>query len=316
MPQQPDIRLIDVLRDVWQGRKAIFIGLICGLMIAGAYIALSLPHYKARMIVAPASPMNGAEMSSLMADDNLFALRFLIQRVGVSGSTDFLNFESIYAGPTVAQELLRDERVVAGLRNDRSFKFSLPKTEWNAAELSDYLRKRVKLSPLGAGGMREMIYYHQSPEFARYMLQQIQVISDQLIREDIRAQARERITYLNEAISRTLNPDHRRTLTTLLLEQERLLMLVSIDQPYAAKIIEPASATPRAAWPDTALVLCAVGLIGAFIGFVIFSFLHAPFVSTTATTAAGSGRGRRLNGCYNKMPSNNDAADTSRRAAE
>lgn len=52
-------------------------------------------------------------------------------------------------------------------------------------------------------------------------------------------------------------------------------MLVSIDQPYAAAIVVPATASAKATWPDAALVYTGFAAIGAFLGFIVFS-LRAP----------------------------------------
>lgn len=278
MPRPPDISVADVFRDFWAGRIYILGGILFATMIAFVFVFVSQPHYKASMIVAPANTMNGAEISSLMADDDLFALRYLIQRVGVSNSSDFVNFENIFSGPSVAEKLLDDERILSGLAQDRTFRFSSAQTSWNAAELSAYLARRVKMEPMGAAGLRSLRYYHTNADFAVFLLQKIHAVTDDLIREKIRSQASERVQYLNEAIARNVNPEHRRTLTTLLLEQERLLMLVSIDQPYAAAIIEPTAASAKTQWPDKPLVFSVMVLIGAFIGFVVFSLRHRKII--------------------------------------
>lgn len=316
MLEQPDIRVVDVLRDLWAGRLFILAGVVCGALLATVFVLSARPHYKAQIILAPANPMNGAEMSSLMADDDLFALRYMIQRVGVSNSSDFLNFENTYFGPRVADVLLQDDAIVRGLHADRAFVFSEGHKAWNAGALAQYLAKRVALSPMAAGGLRRMHYYHVEPAFASYLLEQIHAVTDRMIRERIRLQASERIQYLNEAISQTRNPEHRRTLTTLLLEQERLLMLVSIDQPYAASVVEPASTLPRVSWPDKALVFSLMGAIGALLGFVTYSLRQVP----SARRASDYGHRQRLNSWCSDEVSNNDGLSNSQskpdRAAE
>ena len=165
--------LQEVLNDLWCAKKFMLTGMIVGVICAGIFIFSAVPHYKAQMIVSPANPMNGAEVSSLLADDNLFALRYLAQRVGVSSSSDFVRFETTYSGASVAALLLKDTAIVSGLSQDKSFLFSKKDKDWNAARLSEYIEKNVRMNNVGTSSMRYMSYNHSSPEFAAYFLRKL-----------------------------------------------------------------------------------------------------------------------------------------------
>ncbi len=264
--------LADVLGDIWRARVYIVLMGAAGLMAAGVLIALSTPYYRANMIVSPASPMNGAEVSSLMADDSLFALRYLVQRVGVANSSDFLRFESMYNGPSVAALLLDDPNVEKGLRMDKAFVFlGESEEELSAESLAEYVADKVALEPVGNTTLRRMVYFHPNRKFASYFVERLHVLSDALIRKSIREETEDRIRYLKEAVATTSNPEHRRALTTLLLEQERLRMLVSIEQPYAAAVVEPASSSVKPHWPAPLFLFSVFAFAGMLAGFVVFS---------------------------------------------
>ncbi|MGB0720329.1 MAG: hypothetical protein ACPGRX_07640, partial [Bdellovibrionales bacterium] len=186
----------------------------------------------------------------------------------------FTRFEAMYAGPSVAALLLRDQRVRDGLADDYAFS-SDGEAEWNAAQLSAYMRGQVWLDPFGETALRALQYRHPDPQFAAYFLQQIHRTADQLIRKDIRTGVDERIDYLERAIGKTPNPDHRRAITGLLLEQERVRMMVSMDEPVAAKVIEKAYAAPRPVWPDPYLFYGGFLLLGLLIGYVVFNGVAA-----------------------------------------
>ncbi|GJL86156.1 MAG: hypothetical protein DHS20C02_19310 [Micavibrio sp.] len=264
--------LVDVVRDIWRARIYIVLMVAVGLVAAAALVALSTPYYRASIIVSPASPMNGAEVSSLLADDSLFALRYLVQRVGVANSSDFLRFESMYNGPSVAALLLDDPNVEKGLRMDRAFAFSkVSEEELSPESLAEYVADKVALEPVGNTTLRRMVYLHPNRKFASYFIERLHVLSDALIRKTIREETEDRIRYLKNAVATTSNPEHRRALTTLLLEQERLRMLVSIEQPYAAAVVEPASSSVKPYWPDPFFLFSVFAIAGALMGFVIFS---------------------------------------------
>jgi hypothetical protein len=266
----PEPRLGDLLADLWHAKVWMLAGAALGLLAAFVFIQISVPHYKAAIMLAPAAPMTGAETSSMLANDDLFALRFMMQRLGPGQGSDFQRFENIYAGPSVADILLSDEKIMRGLRADTAFVFSEAEQDWSAEKLSEYLKKRTTMEPVGTSNARRMVYYHPDGAFAKYMLSAIHHIADGLIRRDIRADSKARVEYLRSAIAETGNPEHRRTLTTLLMEQERLLMLVSIDQPYAASVVEPAAIGVKPDWPDRALVYLVAALVFAFSGFLAY----------------------------------------------
>lgn len=262
----------DLFAGLWRGKFWVASGVLVGCVLAALFCFTATPHYRAHMIISPANPMNGAEVSSLLAEDNLFALRYLVQRVGVANSSDFMRFENKYAEATVAGQLLEDPNIMRGLDFDRSFTFSKPQEDWSAEKLAAYIHDRVRLEPVGATPLRRMVYDHPNESFAVYFLQAVHAETDELIRENIRTDAEERVRYLQGAIKSTQNPEHRRALTTLLLEQERLRMLVSIEQPYAASIIEQAASSFKPVWPNAALVFPAFVFAFSLLGFAAFVF--------------------------------------------
>lgn len=262
--------LQDLFSEIWRAKISLLFWIAIMVCLALVFGKTAKPYFKAEMIVAPANPINGAEVSSLLADENLFALRYLVQRVGVGSSSDFTRFENMYAGPSVASLLLQDENIRIGLARDHAFSFMQDTEGWNAAKLSDYIAKRVRFETIGATPLRRMVYFHPDKEFGIYFLTRIHTLTDTIIRQNIRAEAIERVQYLQEAVEATNNPEHRRALTTLLLEQERLRMLVSIDQPYAASVIEPASSSNKPKWPDWKLLIAGAVLFGAFLGWMFY----------------------------------------------
>lgn len=263
--------ITEALERLWRAKIFILGGAVLGLLAAVLFVRLAVPHYKAEIIVAPANPMNGAEISSLLADDNLFALRYMMQRVGPGNSPDFLRFENTVRGATVAAALLKREDIRRGLEADRSFAFLSPMQNWNEAKFSAYLEKRIKLYPVGATSLRRVVYFHPDPEFAAHLLSVLHEEADKIIRNTIREEAEKRVVYLKNAINATNNPEHRRALTALLLEQERLRMLVSIETPYAAAVIEPASSSFKPEWPDRALVIVIFVLMGGLLSALVFA---------------------------------------------
>jgi len=269
-----DLSLLDLLHLIGKARLSILTGMGIGLLIALLFLTLAQPYYKATLIVAPANNNGSAQISSLLSDDKFYALRHMLQ--GTQDSTDFKKFEQILHGQSLAKTLLQNDTIRKGINLERAQSplglglFTQPQP-LNPAILAEYLGDTIKIQPVSGTNFRRITYQHPSPDFAAYILQQIHAQADTILRTETNAHASTRIAYLKDAITRTANPEHRRALTTLLLEQERLKMLSSIDQAYAAAIIEPASSGAKPHWPGKTLTLTLLAALGALLGFLRFS---------------------------------------------
>jgi hypothetical protein len=169
----------------------------------------------------------------------------------------------------VARLLLEDTTIKTGLSHDRPFIFSKDISNLAPEEFSQYLRRKIDNEPVGGTSMRKLIYLHPNRDFAAYLLRRLHRLTDELIRNTVRSETQDRIAYLQKAIDNTGNPDHKRALTNLLMEQERIKMLVSIDQPYSARVIEPPAAGIKPHWPDKFIIFPGFLFIGLFFGFLV-----------------------------------------------
>lgn len=306
--------LAEMMIDLWRAKIFILAGLVAALIGAGAFLASAKPYYKAEMIVSPANPMSGADLSSAVGEDNLFALRYLMQRVGISNSSNFLRFENTFAGASVARILIKDPRIVRGVQADQAFAFSAAPDITSPEALAYYIERHVRLMPVDASALRALSYQHPDKDFATYFLQQLHRTTDDLIRTQIQQQTTQRIAYLQEAIRVTNNPEHRRAMTTLLLEQERLRMLVSIENAYAASVIEPPAAGVRQSWPSVPLTLIGFMFAGAFLGFLVWGVRHAGAASSMRS--AENPRARKWDHVMRKAAKNTNHHYTAHDAAE
>jgi uncharacterized protein involved in exopolysaccharide biosynthesis len=266
-PIQSETTLADLAKEIWRGRGFVLGGAVCGLAIAFLFIMMAVPHSRAQMVLSPASPMEASAKDQNSKPD--------VASQNMQAALNFERFQSVAKGAAVASLLLRSPELVKGLEYDQSFLFSKPVTNWRPENLAEYISRRVQFVPVGETPLRILRYSHRDAKFAAAFLQRLHAITDGVIRHSVRTEVNERIGYLQQEMQRSMNPEHRRAMTDLLMEQERLRMLVSIDQPYAALVIEPAFSSSKALWPDKMLVFSSFAALGAFLGFVFFSLTHA-----------------------------------------
>lgn len=265
--------LADMVQALWKARVFILLGIVAGLIVSGFIIQFSTPAYRATMIIAPADGYALGDYASTVADGQSLDLPFWRPKDQEGVSTDFYRFTYTINGTSVAAILLKDQSVLSGIAKDQRWKGQ--GKDWSAEYLAEYLNKYLRVEHLGTTPLRRISYVHPDAAFAPAFLRKIHLVADQLIRRDRRRQSETRIQYLQDSLQKTINPDHRKGITNLLMQQEHIRMLANLDEAYAAIIVEPPSSTPRPVWPNTTLLLAAFALIGALIGYLGWAIRHA-----------------------------------------
>lgn len=263
---EQEVSLKELLHHFWRAKFYIFTAMILCLALAFIFIVSVTPKYQATMIVAPADGYALGDYASKIQYDRIAALPFWRPKDQEGASTDFYRFIHTLRGPSAAAILIKDRNVLSGI--NKTLKNDIETSE----ELSAYLAKNLRVDPLGATPLRKMIYHHPDRNFAAALLRKIHLVADQMIRRDRRQQSQSRIDYLENSLAKTVNPDHRKGITNLLMQQEHIKMLANLDEAYAAIVVEPASASPKPTWPNKSLVLFVAGVLGLFFGFVAWSF--------------------------------------------
>lgn len=263
--------LYDVLADLWCAKFYLLIFATLSLIASFSFILTANKYYRAEMVVAPAvtTTGHGGHISGYVGEGST-----QVQPAVLESTAAFLQFENIFSGVAVSSILLKDKDFIVHLKEDQSFAFSSAPSLSNAEILSEYIDRHVVLEPVSGTPLRSLVYYHPDAAFAADFVGRVHRITDEIIRARMLRETSERIEYLTRAISEAQNPDHRRRLTDFLMEQEHIRMLVSSDQPYAARIIEFPHVSARPKWPDPYVVYPVFLLIGLLVGFLVYGIRH------------------------------------------
>ena len=270
MPYQTEPTLRDLVRALWAARLFIAGGLLVGIVVALLWLACAVPQYRVTMLVGPTTRTGTPDISALFPENASYALEYVVRSFGPGDSSDFMRFETILRGPTVSARLLNDPALNPGLASDRRWSFARSGIPDNAEKLSAYLQKKVRIEPVGHTPIRKVTYFHADPDFGRRLLLTLYGTTDSLIRQEIREKAATRIVWLNDTLRTTNDPEHRRMLTNLLMEQEQVKMILALNEPFAAMLAEPPSVSAKPVWPDKKTLFPLLGFVGAFLGFMIF----------------------------------------------
>ncbi|MCB1556616.1 MAG: hypothetical protein KDJ15_04795 [Alphaproteobacteria bacterium] len=261
-----DPTLGDVLKDIWRLKGFVAGGACLGGLIALGFLIFAVPQYKTTMLIGPAADNSLHFRPAALPDSGGGPPP---RRTEEPSSDNFTRFYTILQGRTVAAALFPDEKIRRGIAADRPFRFSRPPSLSSPESLAAYLQKNIKIEPVGMTALKRVVYLHQDPAFGPYLLTRLQGAADRTIRVETQNRNAERITWLTGALARTLHPDHKKAIGLLLLEQEQIRMILAMEEPFAATVVEPAATGPRPYWPRKTLITLASLAIGAFFGYLV-----------------------------------------------
>lgn len=264
-----DPTLIDLLRDVWRARMAMVVGAGLAALCALVFISVSVPHHRASMMIAPAERAGRADIKALLPDNPSFALQYLVNTLGSPDHGDFMRFEQSLRGAVVSGRLMTDEDLRRGVMRGGRFVFSPSPRLDSAAHLSEWMMRHVRIETVGHAPIRRISVDHPDPAFAVALLERLYTETDRMIRADLGERTRARADHLRRTLDDVRHPDHRRALLSLLMEQEHILMIAAMDEPFAAVMIEPPVVAPRTVWPRRGLTFALFIVAGMFVGYVV-----------------------------------------------
>jgi LPS O-antigen subunit length determinant protein (WzzB/FepE family) len=250
--------MIKIMRDHGQ---FIICGMAIGAIITVLIILFQTPIYRVSMIVAPSERTGVPSLSSFLpkAAADAPALQYFVERIDASQSTDFTVFETRLT--TISQLKALPDRIQKSINDD--------------GDAVEWLQKNIKIRPVGMTPFRKISIDHENPDAAKDVLKTLCLNTDMAIRQDKKSKISRRISYLNEQLKTTMNPDHRDAIIALLKEQEQTLMMASIDNEFAAVIIEPPSVSARPISPRGIILFPVLMFTGMILGYMFSNFRQA-----------------------------------------
>lgn len=255
----------DAIGDSWAARVYIFIGAMLGLMAAVVFLIIITPRHTATMIVEPAERSGGTDIRALFPENSGFAQKYLTKAIDSGEATDFIRFQSILLGPSVAKRILEEHpEVIKGIASGKQMLFLGGPRIKTPVQLSNYMKKNVSVTPVTGSPMLEVSYLHPDPQFAVNFIKDIYEAADRIIKDSIKEQAIRRSTYFKKALDDEENPQYRKALSSLYMEQEHVLTMLAMNEPFAANIAEPATTGLAPDWPSYPIVIGVFMFAGMF----------------------------------------------------
>ena len=142
-----------------------------------------------------------------------------------------------------------------------------------AYDLAQYTKSQVQFSSDKSTHIVTMSIDSADPKFAAMFLKALVTSANDYIKAQDREVIQQYVKYLYAKLDTNTNVSQRDALSSLVLEQERRLMLTSVDVPYAAAIqdepnISVSNAPLKTLLTDSFLGLILGGALGVLLGFI------------------------------------------------
>ncbi len=294
-PFEQEISVRDLLLKIWRGKWIVIAVSVVIVALVVTWMKITSPLYSASMVIAPAQGASDGGLSGALS-------RFggLASLAGVDLPTDnavspFTEFTELITSSTLAQRLqerhgalqkvfedswdpeagawLPPAGPVAAIKGWIYDFFGMPAwSEPSAISLAEFLEEEIKIAEVQETGMMSVWFRHEDPQFALQLLRWIHEEGDAQIREHAKERTSRQIAYVEEKLRTVTTIEHRQLLVELLSSQEQRMMMIEVDLPYAARIIEAPRVTDQPIFPKPPLFL-AVGIVSGFLIGVFVVFL-------------------------------------------
>jgi uncharacterized protein involved in exopolysaccharide biosynthesis len=275
----------------WRFRWRIVGSVGLSLFFSAAYLHLASFLFTAELKVVPANP--SASSVRMGAIGNLAALAGVSPALRDSGS-NFEVYLSELHGDSAARVLIGDAAIASrifasewsadlkswrepvgdldGVKRAVKWILGVPQRPWTAPDSSRfqaYLQSHLKIDVDPKSSVVRLRYDHVDRQFAVLFLSKLHAAVDAELRKRKRERSEANVRYLSERLASASIVEHRQSLASALVEEEKLLLLANSSAPFAAEPIGPpvASAWPTRPSPGVVLILGAV--IGLLMGLMV-----------------------------------------------
>lgn len=280
---------VDVIASgLWHARALVLACALAGMACAALYLLLTHPTYTARATLTQPA---GGDPSPASATSGLAALVGV--RIGGSDiTTTFEKFVQITRSSRLAAALEEKHhvmRVIFPGWDEASHKFQPPSglgavrqlakrmlglPAWqppNAVSLAQYLTENITVasSPNADGPTDQtklISFIYDNPAFARDFLRMVIETADEVVRNDKLVNERNRIDYLDRTLAKTQELYLRESLSQLLQNEQRAMMVLQADRYYAFDMVDPPVVDNVPTAPKPTFMLLAGFLVGLMVG--------------------------------------------------
>jgi len=280
-----------LVRTALSGWRVLAVFALSALALALGALWVVPPEHTAVMIVGPTARVGSAAMGARIPvmTGRESALGAAEPGAGDEALSDYARYLELFGTGPVAERLAGDPIFLRGLFPDR---WDVAEGQWRAPpgllpaakrlllalvgrrdwvepdteRVARTLRDRLVIDMVRSGPMRRIALRHRDRAAGLEMLSRIAAATDAHLRAESARRSAAQIAHVKARLAGVTVTEHRRALSDLLSDQERVAMMIEVDLPFAADPIQPPTASAVPDWPNPAVVLPLSGLVGLLAG--------------------------------------------------
>jgi hypothetical protein len=284
--------LRDAIAIAIAGRRLVVGTAVLTAVLALLALRMIEPSFTATLIVGPTAaegllgrgapipgPLSGSMINGAVhgaGEKMSYYQRFLYELISLSVANE------LASQPEIMQRVFKpmwdastqawgpDRRLGPRLRRMLSELANRPSwTVPDGRDLARFLKSRIQIQQIGNTPLRRISYRHPDPEFARMLLSRLYVTTEHQLRTiAIRGNSR-MIEEYERMVRATSDLEHKRALWATLIGHEQFAMMMNVDLPLAADLMEPAVCDALPDTPDPAMVLPLAFMAGLVLGLIL-----------------------------------------------
>jgi len=293
------IELIEIFLRLWKykfiGIFIIIFFLFCGIL----YLHLATYQYRAELVVVPADQAGGNPSSAGISGlGSLVGIDLSLQQ-----GASFARYADAIHSFTVAEALSQNPRIMRTVFSDQlnpqtgnwtepeslrksitnSIKalLGIPVRAWsrpNAKNLKMYIESNVKVSEDKKKSSITLSYENSDPDFARYLVNEINFTSDEYLRKLALDRTDAYIKYLEKRLNEVNGLEYRKSLAETLSSYEKTKMMANSSVSFSAEPFGNIWISPKPSSPQPVFILF-VSLVAGGIFWIGVIFFALPFIA-------------------------------------
>ncbi|MGK9165873.1 hypothetical protein KXR53_06230 [Inquilinus limosus] len=276
----------EVIASTWHRRWLVALIVLVALALGSLWIMMSPTRYTARLVVMPTEASQ--QLSDLLRNAGASVIaNSLSSLTGNEQITYFDRFSKQLTAVSTAAALKEHAGLVEGLMNLRwnderkiwesgsvltPVKAALgldTSVDTSAQAVAEFLRRNLNQEQDRDSPITTLSIDAEDAEVARQTLGYLHRYSDDQIKQAIYQQTQSKLEYLQRRLQNVTVNDYRQTLIGLILDQEKILMLIQPNLPFAAEALEQPEVLSEPSSPKKGRILAVAGLLGLLLGAAI-----------------------------------------------
>jgi hypothetical protein len=139
----------------------------------------------------------------------------------------------------------------------------------NGHYLAGWIERKLAIRRLGESAMYAVTIRHEDRAVALELLKRLFDSADRLLREEAKRRVDIQVAHLQQQMQRTELASHRLGMTDLLTRALQTSLMLGVDLPFSADLIEPPYAPTVADWPAPLPIAGISMLAGGVLGFAL-----------------------------------------------